>query len=157
MYYSANFSYPRVYLREVPGEIALGISISGCTIHCKGCHSSETWNPKFGEALNDEAIQKLLDKNPGITAFLIYGGEWCLRDVFTAMDYIKNHTDLKIAFYSGLDTFIELPEFHDLIDYYKIGSYREELGGLDSDNTNQKMYKKIDGSFKQINMKGELV
>ena len=42
------YSYPQEVLQEVPGEISLALSISGCPLRCKGCHSTETYKTDFG-------------------------------------------------------------------------------------------------------------
>ena len=47
---------------------------------------------------------------------------------------------LKTCLYSGHDTVIE--KWMHIFDYIKLGSYREELGTLDSVTTNQRMYRK---------------
>lgn len=46
--------------------------VSGCSLHCKGCHNPETWNPNSGKPFNLEAKNELfeaLDKSyiQGIT------------------------------------------------------------------------------------------
>jgi anaerobic ribonucleoside-triphosphate reductase activating protein len=82
-----RFSYPQIYLQEVPGEISLGISISGCQINCKGCHSKETWNPTFGTELNIQTIDDLITKNKRISCILFYGGEWDRDIIFLSNTY----------------------------------------------------------------------
>ena len=39
---------------EIPDEITLAISISGCPIHCPGCHRQYLW-ADVGEPLTAEA------------------------------------------------------------------------------------------------------
>lgn len=140
-----KFSYPQIYLQEIPGEISLGISISGCNINCKGCHSKETWNKNFGEELTFDKIDNLLKKNKYATCFLFYGGEWD-NDLSMFLNYIKSK-GLKTALYSG----VKEVDFNliEHLDYYKIGPYIEELGGLNSINTNQRLYK-IDNEITDI-------
>ena len=36
LYSSSNY----ITTQDVPDELALAISLSGCPIHCKGCHSA---------------------------------------------------------------------------------------------------------------------
>jgi hypothetical protein len=44
--------------------------------------------------------------------------------------------------YAGADSIFQIKnEVVGLLDYIKIGSYKEDLGGLDNPTTNQKMYK----------------
>lgn len=132
-----NYSYPQILVTEVPGEITLGISVSGCQLGCKGCHSTETWNSNFGEVLNIEIIDALIKKNKGITCVLFYGGEWD-DNLIDMLKHIKSK-GLKTALYSGLDFTIDY--LVKYLDYYKIGPYIEKLGGLSSKITNQLLFK----------------
>ena len=52
-----------------------------------------------------------------------------------------NHPKLKVGWYSGKDTFSKDIE-PEWFNYIKTGPYIEELGGLDSPTTNQKLFKK---------------
>ena len=53
----------QVGFSEVPEEIALCINISGCPIHCKGCHSPHLWKD-IGKELTVEVLERLIGKNP---------------------------------------------------------------------------------------------
>jgi len=44
-----RYSYPQEVFQEIHGELTLALSISGCNLHCKGCHSSETWDQIMGQ------------------------------------------------------------------------------------------------------------
>ena len=130
-----RYLYNREVFSEVPGEITLGISISGCQIRCKGCHSRDLWEDK-GTPLDIPELDKLLDAHKGISCVLLLGGE---RDIDTlTMLFQHLHSKVKTAWYCGLDI---LPkEKHQILqylDYLKIGHYDSELGGLDSPTTNQ--------------------
>ena len=57
---------------EIPDEITLAISISGCPIHCPGCHSQYLWTD-IGEPLTEEALAEML-KNGDIIK--ISGGRY---------------------------------------------------------------------------------
>lgn len=130
------YSYPQIYLQEVPGEISLGLSISGCNIKCKGCHSTETWDPTFGEHLSPEVFEELLSKHKHITCVLFYGGEWD-DELVTFLKQAKMK-GFKTALYSGLDYMID--EYVPYLDYYKIGPYIESRKGLNNPTTNQILY-----------------
>lgn len=132
-----KFSYPQIYLQEVPGEISLGISISGCSLKCKGCHSIETWNTNFGEELTLPILDALVKKYKHITCVLFYGGEWD-SNIKEYLKYIQEQ-NLKTALYSGENSIRE--ELLQYLDYYKIGPYIQELGGLSSKISNQKLYR----------------
>lgn len=135
-----NFSYPQIVLQEIPGYITLAISISGCSLKCKGCHSSFTWDKKYGEELTIEKIDYYILKNKYIDCFLFYGGEWNQEELIYFIKYIKEKYKIKVALFSGLN--YKIDNIDDCIDIYKIGEYIKELGGLGSINTNQKIFYK---------------
>jgi len=136
-----KYSYPQIVLAEVPNEISLALSISGCPLHCKGCHSSETWDKNFGKELTKEEIVRLLNLHKHISCVLFYGGEWEIDTLYNMCVLVKSYR-LKTALYTGLDDIAELQEYGLLkvLDYIKYGSYKEELGGLNSKNTNQHLF-----------------
>ena len=133
-----KYLYVKEIFKEIPFEITLGISLSGCQIHCKGCHSKELWEDK-GTPLDTKQLSSLLDEHKGITCLCLFGGEHDI-DALTEL-FMVAHKRVKTAWYSGLD---ELPEKHlgilEYLDYLKLGHYDQELGGLDSPTTNQKLY-----------------
>lgn len=136
-----NFSYPQIYLQEVPDEISLGVSISGCPLACKNCHSKETWNPEFGELFTFEKLDSLLERHKHVSCFLIYDGFHYVEEYKKIFTYIKTK-GLKTALYTGLEVHNIDPDLIDLCDYLKVGPYKEELGNLNSETTNQRMYHK---------------
>ena len=133
-----KYLYVREVFSEIPSEISLGISISGCTIRCKGCHSRELWEDK-GTPLDAETLCSLLNKHQGITCLILLGGEHDI-DALTEL-FMYAHKRVKTAWYCGLDV---LPKGHQgivqYLDYLKLGHYDMELGGLDSPTTNQRLY-----------------
>lgn len=134
-----KYIYCKEVFSEVPGEISLGISISGCQIHCQGCHSRELWEDK-GTPLTIEHLQSLLDQHQGITCLCLLGGEHDI-DSLTEL-FMYAHQRIKTAWYCGLDM---IPKdkvgILEYLDFAKLGHYDQELGGLDSPTTNQKFYK----------------
>lgn len=133
-----KYLFAKEVFAEVPREITLGISISGCTIHCQGCHSRELWEDK-GTPLTIEELQRLLDKHKGITCLLLLGGE---RDIDSLIELFQYaYKRVKTAWYCGLD-FIPKRKYDILqyLDFLKLGHYDHELGGLDSPTTNQRFY-----------------
>lgn len=134
-----KYIYCKEIFSEVPWELTLGISISGCQIHCKDCHSRELWEDK-GTPLTIEELQSLLDKHQGITCLCLLGGEHDI-DSLTEL-FMYAHERIKTAWYCGLDM---IPKdkvgILEYLDFVKIGHYDQELGGLDSPTTNQKFYK----------------
>jgi len=146
-----HYDYEQIQFQEVPDEISLSISLFGCDLHCKGCHSKDTWNPKGGKGpLTNEVIDKLLKRHKHISCVLLYGGEWDFEDLNRIIDYIRNnYPNLKIALYTGRE--LNFPkftkEFLKKLDYIKVGAYKEELGALSSPTTNQRFYVLKDGEI----------
>jgi anaerobic ribonucleoside-triphosphate reductase activating protein len=134
------FSYPQVVLQEVPGEISLALSISGCTLNCKGCHSSETFDPKFGEELSLSKLAQMIDRQKHITCVLFYGGEWLIEELEVFIDYVKSR-NLKTCLFTGRELAYFSDEFLNKLDFIKVGRYKENLGGLKSEQTNQRFIK----------------
>ena len=132
-----HFSYPQEVFQEVPGEITLAISVSGCPLNCKGCHSQETHNPSFGMELNIKSLRELIDRYKHITTVLFYGGEWNLIELKVLLTEFKAQ-NLKTALYSGRDLNFFKKEILELLDFLKVGRYIESLGPLTSIKTNQK-------------------
>lgn len=133
-----KYLYAKQIFREIPGEITLGISISGCKIRCPECHSQELWEDK-GIPLTIEEIERLLEENKGVTCLLLLGGEHDIDYLIHLFKYF--HPKIKTAWYCGLD---RLPSNTKKIENYltwlKMGRYIEEKGGLDNPNTNQRLY-----------------
>lgn len=135
-----KYQYTRVTLAEVPDEISLCICISGCPIHCKGCHSTELWEDT-GTTLTYNELEKLIDTNKGISCVCFMGGDQEPNLIYGLAKYVKvNHKEIKTCWYSGKE-FIPHDLFLTVLDYIKIGPYIEEKGGLESPTTNQRFYK----------------
>lgn len=140
------YSYPQEVLQEVPGEISLALSISGCPLRCKGCHSTETYNEEFGTELTIEEMNRLLMKHKHISCVLFYGGEWEINYLIKLIGIIKEK-GLKVALYSGFELDFFSKSFLNKLNYIKVGSYNSELGGLSSPTTNQKFYLNINNEL----------
>lgn len=147
-----NYSYTQVVFQEVPSEVTLALSISGCQLKCIGCHSAFTWDNKYGEELTEEVLSGLLNKYKGlITTVLFYGGEW-ESNLIPFINIIKD-SGVKFCLYTGL-TLDELsPDIRMLCDYIKVGRYEARLGGLNEPTTNQRMYKRVAGGLEDITYK----
>lgn len=50
--------------------------VSGCSVHCKNCHNSQTWDFNSGIEFTEETMNELLDKlnKPYISGLTISGG-----------------------------------------------------------------------------------
>lgn len=145
----------KVVFQEIPDEITLAISISGCTIHCAGCHSKYLWDD-IGELLTIDSLKQLIEKNSGITCVCFMGGDSNPLLIAKFAYFIKNnYPSLKVAWYSGQESLIDgfekvLPYF----EYIKLGPYKQECGGLDNPNTNQKLFGiiNIDGFYRMVDI-----
>lgn len=131
----------QVTFAEVPDEITLCINITGCKNGCKNCHSSYLAED-IGDPLNKTALSKLLENNKGISCVSFMGGDSDPISIVALASWVKTHTDLKVAWYSGrqeLNDFVarQLKWF----DYIKLGPYEEDKGPLNSETTNQRFYK----------------
>lgn len=53
------------------------IWVSGCDMHCKGCHNPETWDYEMGDPLNNEHFQKIVEYSdrPYISGITFTGGD----------------------------------------------------------------------------------
>lgn len=127
-----------IVFQEVPDETSLAINISGCPHHCEGCHSKYLWEYKGNYISGD--IKSLIEQyDDYITCVCFMGGDQNLEELNELCRTVHGY-GLKCCLYSGSDT-LKLDGV-PFFDYVKLGSYQQERGGLDSDNTNQKMYRR---------------
>lgn len=133
-----KFVNTEVVFRELPDEITLAINISNCPCHCPGCHSSYLAED-IGKELTIETLQNLLNKNKGISAVCFMGGDSNPKEISNLAKYVKENTNLLVGWYSGRQELS--PEINiDLFNFIKLGPYIEELGPIDKEGSNQKMY-----------------
>lgn len=144
-----KYSYPQEVYQEVPGEISLALSISGCNLNCIGCHSSETWDKDFGKNLTFDEIRYLLTKYKYISCILFYGGEWEIDYLTELFAFIKKNSNIKIALYTGQNISFFSKDFLINLDYIKVGYFNKELGSLTNKNTNQRFFVLNNGVTKE--------
>ena len=151
MYYT---DYDIVF-QEVPDETTLALSISGCPFRCHGCHSPHLWQRDAGIFLSYEELDRLIRRyKQSITCVCFMGGDADHYALNSLMAYIRKHYhSLRIAWYSGADTF-PYGIRYDLLSYIKIGHYDSYFGPLSSPITNQRFYKatyvSISGGYTDI-------
>ena len=130
-----NCLTPSVVFQEVPNEISLCFSITGCKVGCKGCHSTELWNENYGFALTNTNFIQWLNKYKNlITCVVFFGGEWQPSDLIEKLIIAKNF-GLKTCLYSGRDH-IDI-NISQHLTFLKTGAWQAKLGGLDSETSNQ--------------------
>ena len=137
-----------IVFQEVPNEVSLAFTLKGCPNKCKGCHSPHL-RETTGKELSLKLLSEILDKyKDEVTAVLFLGGDAYHEELIPLLKLIKTY-GLKRAMYSGLDEFYTI--LVSELDYYKNGSYKSELGGLDSMKTNQLIVKILDDKIENIN------
>ena len=134
------YSYD-IVCQEIPDEISLAVNISCCPNRCQGCHSPWLWSNE-GEDMTEEMLENLIGKySSALTCFCFMGGDAQPLEVMRLAKWIRTKwPHIKTAWYSGK---AELPEDFDpmSMNFIKLGPYIEELGGLKSPKTNQKLYR----------------
>lgn len=82
--------------------------VSGCSLHCKGCHNPETWSLCSGKPFDEEAKQELFEvlNKPYIQGITFSGGhpleDGNVEDVYNLMLEIKDKFPEKdIWLYTG--------------------------------------------------------
>ena len=135
-----------IVFQEIPGEVTLALNLSNCPCHCPGCHSQHLAQD-IGEVVTEELIDGLLARYGNmITCVAFMGGDAEPDEVARWAEYVKN-SGLKTAWYSGRTSFPRNPR---VLDFLKLGPYIEELGGLKSEKTNQRVYKREQDIWKDI-------
>jgi len=130
------FTQVDISFQEVPNEISLIFSISGCPHKCPGCHSVDLWKKDFGIKLCVDLLQKNIQKYKGlVTCICFFGGEWEEQALISFLKEAQNE-ELKTCLYSGSDDVSS--NIKEYLNYLKIGPWKKELGGLESKETNQK-------------------
>ena len=144
-----------VVFEEIPDEITLAINITNCPCHCKGCHSEFLWEDK-GILLTLEELDLLIDKNDGITTICFMGGDAEPELINALAEYVHEVRHLKVGWYSGRDSYYKNINFN-YFDYIKLGHYDEDLGGLNKETTNQRLFKitheKLEDGVKKLSFK----
>ena len=134
-----------IVFREFPDEVTLAINISNCPHRCKGCHSPHL-QKDIGGTLTPEVLEKLIEPfKDKVTCIGFMGGDADIEGLYELAKTVKSKfPSLRTGWYSGNGTLAE-SYLLDVFDYVKIGPYIEKLGPLDNPNTNQRLYKKVDG------------
>lgn len=133
-----RFSEEIICFQEVPGQVSLAYTITGCPVGCKGCHSADTWSPGSGKPLTQARYQSRLSDYQGlITCVLFLGGEWHPQALISCLQGAqKRH--LNTCLYTGRESVPLAIRKH--LTFLKTGPWVASLGGLDSPTTNQRFY-----------------
>jgi len=146
--------YIDVVMQEVPDEVSLALSITGCPNRCEGCHTPELRNPSLGDEFTDKILTDLLDKYDGlISCVLFFGGDHLEEELIHKLKIVRKR-GYKTCLYTGNDDASDAIKSH--LDYIKVGPYIANKGSLFSKKTNQRMYNLIDGKIIDITYKFQL-
>jgi anaerobic ribonucleoside-triphosphate reductase activating protein len=146
-----------IVFQEIPGEVTLALNLSNCPCHCPGCHSPHLAED-IGEPLNEELMDGFIARYGSmITCVAFMGGDAEPEEVARWAEYSKDR-GLKTAWYSGRTIFPGEPRnprnprtpSQSAFDYVKLGPYIEALGGLKSEQTNQRLYKRVGDEWEDI-------
>jgi anaerobic ribonucleoside-triphosphate reductase activating protein len=130
------YSYD-IILQEVPNEISLSFSITGCNLMCVGCHSAHLWKKDSGLHLDENEFKEIIYKYKDfITCIVFMGGEWYKEELINLLKISKTVFNLKTCLYSGLDDVDD--KIKEQLTFLKTGKWDRNLGGLDSLKTNQR-------------------
>lgn len=125
----------RIVFQEVPNEVSILFQVTGCQVHCKGCHSQDLWNKKNGTNLSNDYFEERILKYKGlVTCVLFFGGEWFEDELIEKFKIAKSY-GLKTCLYSGEN--IVSKDILKELDFVKFGPWMNERGGLNSTTTNQ--------------------
>lgn len=138
-----NFYDVQVVFQEVPNEISLCFSISGCPIRCKGCHSPFLWKKNSGKELSIDLFKTELSRYKGLATCVVFmGGDWEESALIELLQEAK-FQQFKTCLYSGSNE-VSL-DLKKVLTYIKVGPWIPEKGGLDSASTNQKFIEVASG------------
>jgi anaerobic ribonucleoside-triphosphate reductase activating protein len=131
-----NYYDLQVVLQEVPGEISLCFSITGCRLNCEGCHSSFLRKNENGNPLTDEVYNTLLKKYKGFASCVLFmGGEWHPEKLANFLQIANDH-QFKTCLYTGEE---KIPDtILKNLTWVKTGRWISKLGALESEKTNQR-------------------
>ena len=143
----------KIVFQEIPDEVTLAINISNCPCQCKGCHSSYLAQD-IGKPLNKVSLRELIEDNKGVSCVSFMGGDSDAIHLVALASWVKTHTNLKVAWYSGRQELADIVAKQlQWFDYIKLGPYIKEFGPLNSKTTNQRFYKVNDKELVDITSK----
>jgi len=139
-----------VTFEEIPDEVCLTIAISGCPRNCKNCHSPHL-REDIGTELTESTLKELVeDKGKHCTCVCFLGGDQHYKELRDALFLCKT-LGKKTALYTGAN---DVSFSHYVyLNYMKCGEYIEELGALDSETTNQKLFRNNGNGLTDITYK----
>ncbi|MBB5350296.1 anaerobic ribonucleoside-triphosphate reductase activating protein [Haloferula luteola] len=121
---------------EVPDEIALVYTLSGCPLRCPGCHSEDLRNADRGRLLGVDILAEELARYRGLaTCVCFLGGEW-RPDALISLLREARRQGYATCLYTGRNAVEDRIAVE--LDYVKLGPWVAARGGLDRPGTNQR-------------------
>ena len=133
-----------ITFQEVPGEVSLVFSITGCPRRCPGCHSPEL-QQEIGKELTADVLRAYCNQYGDMITCICFMGKGSDSRALAHLLLEARLAGYKVALYTGDDN----PPAHiwQLVDYLKVGPYIEARGGLTSPDTNQVFYRVQHSSY----------
>ena len=126
-----------VVFEEIPDRVSLAISITNCQNSCPGCHSSFL-SQNIGNELTNDVIDSLMKIYKGVNCFLFMGEGNDNKELLNLNKYVKDNYNIETGIYSGRDEVEDI--YFSEFDFVKVGSYKKDLGPLNKETTNQRLY-----------------
>lgn len=124
-----------VVLKDVPGEISLCFTISGCPLNCQDCHSPFLKEKRAGKRFRQRVYRGILYRYFGFATCVVFkGGEWHKKELIANLKYAREQ-GYKTCLYTGLEEVDQT--ILDQLTWIKTGKWIKSLGGLENPNTNQ--------------------
>lgn len=154
--------FDRYDLINNPGDDKASFTLwfSGCSMNCPNCHNPELQNKDRGEEYNVKTILFAICNEctkQNLDTVVLLGGE-PLEQEFEDLSMLLNKLRIygyKVWLYTGWE-FENIPEsIKDSLHTIKCGPYIDELrcDGFPA-STNQRIFRKTDGEWKQIQLGG---
>lgn len=140
---------------EIPDQISLNVYASGCFKRCANCHNSQLWMFSREKVLDGDRFSRLLEEYRLSDWVCFLGGEPLAQpNAVAALSRVAKQKGRRVCVYTGLE-FEGLGGGMDLsaIDVLIDGEYREELGGVDSPGTNQRVFVNDGGVWERCGFK----
>lgn len=104
--------------------------VSGCNIHCHGCHNKEWWSLKSGKEMTVDEVYKALNVDDFNISIL--GGEPLMQypEILELCKLIKHHTEKTIWLWTGYEMSHVQHSYREILDYVDVvvdGPFKENL------------------------------
>lgn len=113
--------------------LRLSIYLSGCRVHCSGCHNQQSWDYNSGGVLDEDLLNEIIasyQNNPLLTGITITGGDpyYYPEALLALLKVLKKTLNCNIWVYTG-NTFDKIKDTNTLeyIDILVEGPFIKDL------------------------------